>query len=180
MKERLETFGTYQDAMLEGNDFMSHSLLSSSINIGLLTPMEVVRKAEEAYHNGEVPINSAEGFIRQLIGWREYMRGIYLKKMPDYRDTNTFDHQRDLPVFFWDAKTYMNCMHEAIRPVVEHGYNHHIQRLMVIGNYATLFGLSPQQTSDWFNEMYIDAYDWVVLPNVLGMALYADGGSAIY
>lgn len=176
IKERLETFGTYQDAMLEGDDFMSHSLLSSSINIGLLTPMEVVRKAEQAYLNGEVPLNSAEGFIRQIIGWREFIRGVYLKKMPKYRDVNKFSHQRDLPSFFWDAETEMNCMHESIRPVVEHGYNHHIQRLMVIGNYATLFGLSPQQTSDWFNEMYVDAHDWVVLPNVLGMALYADGG----
>ncbi|MFB1081917.1 cryptochrome/photolyase family protein [Jeotgalibacillus sp. JSM ZJ347] len=176
IKERLETFGTYQDAMLQGDDFMSHSLLSSSINIGLLTPMEVVRKAEQAYLDGEVPLNSAEGFIRQIIGWREFIRGVYLKKMPDYGDVNKFNHQRDLPSFFWDAETDMNCMHESIRPVVEHAYNHHIQRLMVIGNYATLFGLSPQQTADWFNEMYIDAHDWVVLPNVLGMALYADGG----
>lgn len=173
---RLPTFGTYQDAMLTEDVFMSHSLLSSSINIGLLTPLEVIEKAEQAYHDEKAPLHAVEGFIRQILGWREYMRAVYIRMMPEYRSVNTFDHKVDLPPFFWDAKSSMNCMQQSIQPVVDYGYNHHIQRLMVLGNFANLFGISPQQTADWFNELYIDAYDWVVLPNVLGMALYADGG----
>lgn len=177
ISERLPTFGTYQDAMLTDEPFMSHALLSSSINIGLLSPQEVIDRAEQAYHDGDVPLAAAEGFIRQILGWREYMRAVYIRTMPGYRKVNNFHHQVDLPSFFWDAETNMNCMHQSLQPVVDHGYNHHIQRLMVLGNFANLFGISPQQTADWFNEMYIDAYDWVVLPNVLGMALYADGGT---
>ncbi|WP_214888992.1 cryptochrome/photolyase family protein [Exiguobacterium sp. s142] len=170
--ERLETFGPYQDAMLTENPEMSHSLLSAAINVGLLTPHEVI----EAACATDAPLASVEGFVRQILGWREYMRAVYVALMPDYRDVNTFNHERDLPGLFWDADTDLNCMHESLKPVVERAHNHHIQRLMVLGNYATLFEISPQQTSDWFNEMYIDAYDWVVLPNVLGMALHADGG----
>ncbi|MBA2175471.1 cryptochrome/photolyase family protein [Halobacillus locisalis] len=176
ISDRLPTFGTYQDAMLIGNADMSHSLLSSAINMGLLQPMEVIEKAEQAYHDGEAPLNAVEGFIRQIIGWREYMRGIYVKKMPDYKQVNELNHDTDLPSFFYTGKTKMKCMEQSIQPVIEKGYSHHIQRLMVLGNFANLFGISPQQTADWFNEMYIDAYDWVVLPNVLGMALFADGG----
>ncbi|MCA0971479.1 cryptochrome/photolyase family protein [Halobacillus litoralis] len=176
ISDRLPTFGTYQDAMLIGDPYMSHSLLSSAINIGLLKPMEVIEKAEAAYEKGDAPLNAVEGFIRQIVGWREYMRGIYLKKMPAYKNVNVFNHKRDLPAFFYTGETNMKCMEQSIKPVIERGYSHHIQRLMVIGNFANLFGISPQQTSDWFNEMYIDAYDWVVLPNVLGMALYADDG----
>ncbi|WP_227396217.1 cryptochrome/photolyase family protein [Jeotgalibacillus aurantiacus] len=174
-KERLETFGTYQDAMLIDNPYMSHSLLSSSINIGLITPLEVIQKVEDAKTNG-APLNSVEGFIRQILGWREYIRAVYLKTMPEYKKVNELNHQVDLPSFFWDGQSNMTCMEQSLKPVVASGYNHHIQRLMVLGNFANLFGISPQQTADWFNEMYIDAYDWVVLPNVLGMALYADGG----
>lgn len=170
--ERLETFGPYQDAMLTDEPEMSHSLLSAAINIGLLTPREVVDAACAA----DAPLASIEGFVRQILGWREYMRAVYLATMPAYRDVNTFKHERTLPSFFWDADTELNCLHQSLKPVVSHAHNHHIQRLMVLGNYATLFEISPQQTSDWFNEMYIDAYDWVVLPNVLGMALHADGG----
>ncbi|WP_079478472.1 cryptochrome/photolyase family protein [Halobacillus salinus] len=176
ISDRLPLFGTYQDAMLTDEPFMSHAVLSSAINIGFLKPSEVIEKAEQAYYDGEAPLNAVEGFIRQVVGWREYMRGIYLKKMPAYKKVNVFDHDTDLPSFFYTGETKMKCMEQSIKPVVDVGYNHHIQRLMVLGNFANLFGISPQQTSDWFNEMYVDAYDWVVLPNVLGMALYADGG----
>lgn len=176
IEDRLPTFGTYQDAMLMEEPFMSHALLSSSINIGLLSSQEVIEKAEQAYLDENVPLHAAEGFIRQILGWREYMRAVYIRTMPDYRSVNALGHSVDLPSFFWDAKSKMNCIHQSIQPVVNYGYNHHIQRLMVLGNFANLFGISPQQTADWFNELYIDAYDWVVLPNVLGMALYADGG----
>jgi len=172
VEERLETFGPYQDAMMTDEPEMSHSLLSAAINIGLLTPREVVDAACQA----DAPLSSIEGFVRQILGWREYMRAVYLSVMPGYEDVNTFKHERDLPSFFWDAKTELNCLHQSLKPVVAHAHNHHIQRLMVLGNYATLFEINPNQTSDWFNEMYIDAYDWVVLPNVLGMALHADGG----
>ena len=172
VEERLETFGPYQDAMLSDNPDMSHSLLSAAINIGLLTPDEVVQAAVAS----DAPLASIEGFVRQLLGWREYMRAVYVALMPGYESVNTFKHERDLPSYFWDAKTDMRCVHHSVKPVIERAHNHHIQRLMVLGNFATLFEVSPQQTSDWFNEMYIDAYDWVVLPNVLGMALHADGG----
>lgn len=172
IEERLETFGPYQDAMLADNQEMSHSLLSAAINIGLLTPHEVV----EAACASDAPLASIEGFVRQILGWREYMRAVYVASMPGYESVNTFKHERDLPDSFWDAKTDMHCIHQSVKPVIKRAHNHHIQRLMVLGNFATLFEISPQQTSDWFNEMYIDAYDWVVLPNVLGMALHADGG----
>ncbi|MCC5891186.1 cryptochrome/photolyase family protein [Exiguobacterium sp.] len=172
IEARLETFGPYQDAMLSDNQDMSHSLLSAAINTGLLTPREVVEAACAA----DAPLASIEGFVRQIFGWREYMRAVYVASMPGYESVNTFKHERDLPDYFWDAKTDMHCVHQSVKPVIERAHNHHIQRLMVLGNFATLFEVSPQQTSDWFNEMYIDAYDWVVLPNVLGMALHADGG----
>ncbi|CAM3773405.1 cryptochrome/photolyase family protein [Alkalicoccus chagannorensis] len=176
IKHRLPTFGDYQDAMIPKDPFMSHSMLSASINMNLLDPLDVIRRAEEAYEDGHAPLNAVEGFIRQILGWREYIRGIYLRKMPEYRNVNELDHHRDLPDFFWTGETKMHCMQDSIGSVIEHGYSHHIQRLMVIGNFSVLAGFSPQQVSDWFNEMYIDALDWVVLPNVLGMALYADGG----
>lgn len=177
IEERLETFGTYQDAMLTGEDTLSHSLLSAAINLGLLTPEEVIRQVEAALEDQDAPLNAVEGFIRQILGWREYMRAVYLAEMPDYASVNALRHEADLPDFFWTGKTNMNCVAESLRPVVKHAHNHHIQRLMVLGNFANLFAISPQQTADWFNEMYIDAYDWVVLPNVLGMALHADGGT---
>lgn len=173
---RLATFGDYQDAMLEGNPYMSHSLISSAINIHLLQPMDVIRRAEEAYHAGLAPLAAVEGFIRQILGWREYIRGVYLRSMPHYKEVNYFEHTRPLPSFFWDAHTDMNCIKQTVQEVLDYGYNHHIQRLMVIGNFANLAGLKPQAVADWFNMMYTDAHDWVVLPNVLGMALYADGG----
>jgi deoxyribodipyrimidine photolyase-related protein len=177
LSHRLQTFGDYQDAMIQDLPYMSHSLISSSLNIGLLEPLDVIRKAEACFHEGTAPLAATEGFIRQILGWREYIRGIYLLKMPEYKDSNAFDHVRPLPWFYWDAHTKMNCLHQSVKEVLENGYNHHIQRLMVLGNFANLAGIQPQAVSEWFNTMYTDAHDWVVLPNVLGMALYADGGS---
>ncbi|MTH53595.1 cryptochrome/photolyase family protein [Bacillus mangrovi] len=176
IQHRLETFGDYQDAMMEEEPFMSHSLISGALNIGLLHPQEVLEKAEKAYRDGDAPLAAVEGFIRQVLGWREYMRGVYLRKMPGYAKVNALDHQLPIPDFYWSADTKMNCIHQSVQSVIEHGYNHHIQRLMVLGNFAALAGIKPSDVSDWFNEVYIDAYDWVVLPNVLGMALYADEG----
>lgn len=177
IQTRLATFGDYQDAMLEGEPYMSHSLISSAMNIGLLNPLEVIHQAEEAFHNEWASIAATEGFIRQILGWREYIRGVYLRAMPEYKDVNFFHHERKLPQLYWDGKTKMNCLHQTITEVVTYGYSHHIQRLMVLGNFANLAQINPQDVSEWFNTMYTDAHDWVVLPNVLGMALYADGGS---
>lgn len=176
IEQRLPTFGRYQDAMLVEKPFMSHSLLSASINIGLLNPLEVIKEAELAYTTGKAPIASVEGFIRQILGWREYIRAVYLKVMPSYRYANFFQHHVDLPSFFWDGATTMKCVEQTIKPVIETAYGHHIQRFMVLLNFANLFGISPKQTTDWFYDMYIDAHDWVVVPNVIGMALFADGG----
>jgi deoxyribodipyrimidine photolyase-related protein len=173
---RLATFGTYQDAMLDADPFMSHSLVASSLNFGLLHPLDVIQQAEQCYHQGLAPLSAVEGFIRQILGWREYVRGVYLKQMPHYAQLNVLNHQRALPAFFWDGNTRMNCLHHAVSYVEQYAYNHHIQRLMVLCNFANLAGVSPQAVNDWFNEMYIDALDWVVTPNVIGMGLYADGG----
>lgn len=173
---RLSTFGDFQDAMIQGDPFMSHSMLSAAINIGLLDPLETVRMAEMRYHQAGGSLASVEGFIRQVLGWREYVRGVYLRTMPAYAHSNELSHHEKLPNFYWDAQTKMNCLSTVVGEVLDHGYSHHIQRLMVLGNFANLAGVNPQEVSDWFNQMYVDAYDWVVLPNVLGMALYADGG----
>ncbi len=176
LEHRLPTFGEYQDAMMTGNLFMSHSLLSAVINVGLLDPLEVIRKAEHAYREAKAPLAAVEGFIRQILGWREYVRGVYLRSMPEYAQLNALGHTNPLPSFYWTGETKMNCMHQVVTEVIQYSYSHHIQRLMVLGNFANLAGIRPQEVSDWFNQMYVDAYDWVVLPNVLGMALYADGG----
>ncbi|NBG87175.1 cryptochrome/photolyase family protein [Isachenkonia alkalipeptolytica] len=173
---RLKTYGDYQDAMLTENPLMSHSLLSGAINIGLITPKEVIDKAESAYHQKKAPLPAVEGFIRQILGWREYVRGVYLRSMPKYEKVNYFGHQRSLPEYFWTGKTDLHCVATAVMEVKKSGYNHHIQRLMVLGNWANLLRIRPQEVSEWFLEVYADAYEWVVLPNVLGMALYADGG----
>ncbi len=174
--QRLKTFGDYQDAMITDDPWMSHSLLSGAINIGLITPREVIEKAEKAYHDEKAPLSAVEGFIRQILGWREYIRGVYLRSMPEYEKTNYFDHQNPLPSYYWTGKTDVFCVATAVTEVIKNGYNHHIQRLMVLGNWANLLRIRPQEVSDWFLEAYVDAYDWVVLPNVLGMALYADRG----
>jgi deoxyribodipyrimidine photolyase-related protein len=172
----LPKFGDYQDAMVKGEAYLNHSLLSSYINAGLLLPLEVCQKAEEAYRNGHVPLNSAEGFIRQILGWREYVRGIYWLKMPEYGELNYLEAKTPLPDFYWGAKTTMACMTEVVAHTREHAYSHHIQRLMVTGNFALIAGLDVKQVQEWYLAVYSDAYEWVEMPNTLGMALFGDGG----
>lgn len=172
----LPHFGDYQDAMVHGNAYVYHSLLSSYINIGLLLPLEVCRKAEVAYRNGKVSLNSTEGFIRQILGWREFIRGVYWLKMPEYGDLNALDAKNPLPNFYWGKKTHMMCVSEAVSHTKIHAYSHHIQRLMVTGNFALLAGLDVKEVQEWYLAVYSDAYEWVEMPNTLGMALFGDGG----
>ena len=176
ISERFQQFGTFQDAMWTNTPFGWHSLISCALNLHLLHPMEVITKAQAAYDDGLVDLPSAEGFIRQILGWREFMRGMYWLDMPKMREDNSLKAERDLPGWFWTGKTEMNCLSDSIGQTLEHAYAHHIQRLMVIGNFALLAGLSPQQVEDWFLAVYVDAVEWVELPNVAGMALYANGG----
>jgi deoxyribodipyrimidine photolyase-related protein len=174
--ELLPHFGDYQDAMLSGEPYMYHSLISAYLNAGLLDPLEICRMAEHAYHAGTAPLNAVEGFIRQILGWREYVRGIYWLNMPDYAGLNFLDANRPLPALYWGAPTKMACMAEAVRHTREHAYSHHIQRLMVTGNFALLAGIAPSEVCDWYLAVYADAYEWVEMPNTLGMALFGDGG----
>jgi deoxyribodipyrimidine photolyase-related protein len=173
----LPTFGTYQDAMVTGETTLWHALLSPYLNLGLLQPLEVVRAAEQAYHDRHLEINSVEGFIRQILGWREYMHGIYHYVSSDYAQRNWFNHTRPLPEFFWDAdQAKMNCLHQTLKQVEDLAYGHHIQRLMVLSNFALIAGISPQEIENWFHSAFIDAYDWVMQTNVIGMGQFADGG----
>ncbi|TJZ94099.1 cryptochrome/photolyase family protein [Paracoccus gahaiensis] len=172
----LDEFGPTQDAMLQDDPFLNHSILSPYINAGLLSPLEVCQAAADAYAKGRVRLNSAEGFIRQIIGWREYMRGIYFLEGPDYTARNALGHHRDLPPLYWGAPTKMNCLAHAVGQTREHAYAHHIQRLMVTGNFALLAGCDPHQVHEWYLEVYLDAYEWVEAPNVIGMSQFADGG----
>lgn len=174
--EVLPVFGPHQDAMLSGSWSMAHSLLSPYLNIGLLFPDEVCDAAEEAYRAGRVPLASAEGFIRQVIGWREYVWGLYWLWMPGYRDENALDARRRLPPLFTTAETEMRCVSETLAGVRRHGYAHHIQRLMVLGNLALLAGVRPRAMVDWMWPSFVDGAEWVMVPNVVGMALHADGG----
>jgi len=176
IEKRLCHFGDYQDAMIEGEPWMYHSHLSFYINCGLLLPMECVHAAENAYRNSEAPINAVEGFIRQIIGWREYVRGIYWLKMPEYETQNFLEANRALPGFFWGSETKMNCLSQCVKETKENAYAHHIQRLMVVGNFALIAGLGPEEVNNWYMIVYADAYQWVELPNVTGMILFADGG----
>ena len=172
----LPKFGDYQDAMLRDQPFLYHSVLSPYLNIGLLDPLEICRKAEFAYHAGAAPLNAVEGFIRQIIGWREYVRGIYWLKMPDYGTQNFFDAKRKLPEFYWTGETDMACLKAAIGQTIEHAYAHHIQRLMLTGNFALLAGIDPHEVHEWYLMVYADAFEWVELPNTLGMSQFGDGG----
>ena len=174
--ERLPLFGTYQDAMVEGEPFMFHAHIGLYLNCGLLSPQQAIIAAENAYHAGAAPLNATEGFIRQILGWREFVRGLYWLKMPEYAEQNALESHRPLPAFFWTADTKMNCLKQCVSETRDHAYAHHIQRLMVLGNFALLAGLSPKEVNEWFMIVYADAYEWVELPNVSGMALYADGG----
>jgi deoxyribodipyrimidine photolyase-related protein len=176
IEEILPTFGDYQDAMVKGEPYLYHSLISSYVNAGLLMPIDVIRRAEAAWFEGRAPLNAVEGFIRQILGWREYVRGIYWTEMPDYAGLNHLVASRPLPQMYWTAKTDMACMRGAVGDTIEHAYSHHIQRLMVTGNFAMLAGIDPAQVCEWYLAVYSDAYEWVELPNTLGMALYGDGG----
>ena len=176
VSEALPSFGDFQDAMLTDSRFLYHSVLSLYINAGLLDPLDTCRRVEAEYAAGRVPVNSAEGFIRQIIGWREYVRGIYWLRMPDYASANFFGATRPLPDFYWTGDTDMACLSAAITQTREEAYAHHIQRLMVTGNFAMLAGVDPRQVHEWYLTVYADAYEWVELPNTLGMSQFADGG----
>ncbi len=176
IEERLPLFGRYEDALWPGEPWLYHSHLSAALNLKLLTAREVVQAAEAAYLVGHAPLQSAEGFIRQILGWREYVRGIYWTQMPSYVERNALDAKEDLPAWFWTGKTDMACLKDAINQTLEYGYAHHIQRLMVTGLYALLLGVRPQQVHEWYLSVYVDAVEWVELPNTLGMSQYGDGG----
>ena len=176
--ECLEDFGDYQDAMKGDEWSMYHSRLSFCMNSKLLSPKEVIERVEEAYHSNKskYSLASVEGFIRQILGWREYMRGIYWAKMPDYADLNYFNHKRKLPSWFWNGETKMNCMAKAINQSCDYAYAHHIQRLMITGNFALLAGIDPDEVDAWYLGIYIDAIEWVEITNTRGMSQFADGG----
>jgi deoxyribodipyrimidine photolyase-related protein len=172
----LEKFGDYEDAMLTGERHLWHSILSPYLNAGLLDPLDLCRRAEAAYRVGKAPINSVEGYVRQVLGWREYMRGIYWREGPDYVDRNYFGNTRQLPDWYWTGDTDMHCLSEALGQTLATAHAHHIQRLMVTGNFALLIGADPKAVHLWYLEVYIDAYEWVELPNTLGMSQFGDGG----
>ncbi|WP_331345708.1 cryptochrome/photolyase family protein [Cellvibrio sp. UBA7661] len=173
---QLAQFGEYQDAMWTHEPWLYHSRLSAALNLKLLSPMEVILAAEQAYQRGDAPLNSVEGFIRQILGWREYVRGLYWSFMPDWLEMNALDAQHNLPDFYWTGDVDMQCLAQSIGQVLQHGYGHHIQRLMVTGLFALLWQTRPDQIHSWYLAMYVDAVEWVELPNVLGMSQYADAG----
>jgi deoxyribodipyrimidine photolyase-related protein len=172
----LPNFGDYQDAMVADEPYLYHSLISSYLNAGLLLPLEICERAEAAYRAGNAPLNAVEGFIRQILGWREYVRGIYWQFMPEYGERNHLNATRPLPEFYWTADTHMFCIAETVRHTRDHAYSHHIQRLMITGNFALLAGLDVKAVQEWYLAVYSDAYEWVEMPNTLGMALFGDGG----
>jgi deoxyribodipyrimidine photolyase-related protein len=176
IRERLPLFGRYQDAMWPGDPWLYHSHLSAALNVKLLNAREVVAAAEAACRDGHAPLASVEGFIRQILGWREYVRGVYWTRMPGYLEQNTLDAQQDLPNWFWTGATDMACLRDALAQTLEHGYANHIQRLMVTGLYTLMLGVQPRQVHAWYLAVYVDAVEWVELPNTLGMSQYADGG----
>jgi deoxyribodipyrimidine photolyase-related protein len=173
---RLAGFGPWEDLMVEGEELLFHSVISPLINLGLLTPRECIGRAIAAHEKGRAPLASVEGFVRQIAGWREFVNGVYWLKMPEYETVNGLDAQHPLPDFFYSGDTEMNCLRQCLRQVLATGYNHHIQRLMVVGNFLLLAGVRPAEALRWYLEMYVDAHDWVMAANVLGMVLHADGG----
>ncbi len=176
VNHRLADFGRYQDAMAAGHPYLFHSRISTSLNLHLLDPRKAIEAAIQAYEDGAAPINSVEGFVRQILGWREFVRGIYWTRMPEYQDLNALDADLDVPAFMWTGETEMRCIHESVGQLVDHAYAHHIQRLMVLGLFNMLLGARPYDVHRWHMSMYADAVDWVSLPNVLGMSQYGDGG----
>jgi deoxyribodipyrimidine photolyase-related protein len=176
IQERLPLFGLYEDAMWAGEPWLYHSHLSCALNLKLLSAREIVQAAEDAHRTGHAPLAAVEGFIRQILGWREYVRGIYWTQMPEYLERNALDAQAELPAWYWTGETDMACLKDAIVQTLEHGYAHHIQRLMVTGLYALLLGVKPQAVHAWYLSVYVDAVEWVELPNTLGMGQFGDGG----
>lgn len=180
IEHKLVDFGTHQDAMWQleqpAHAFLWHSLLASSLNLKLLNPREVIQAAERAYREKQLPLASVEGFIRQILGWREFIRGVYWLDMPSIAQSNHYQHQRTLPLWYWTGNTDMRCMQQTIAQTLKHGYAHHIQRLMVTGMFALLAEIAPDQVQAWYLAVYVDAVEWVELPNVVGMALHANGG----
>ncbi len=173
---RLPLFGRYQDALWQGEPWLYHSRLAAAMNLKLLSPRRVIQAAEAAYRQGQVPLAAAEGFIRQILGWREYVRGIYWEFMPEYAEKNALQATEALPPFYWTGEVPMACLRDALGQTLRHGYAHHIQRLMVTGLYSLLLGVRPQAVHEWYLAVYVDAVEWVELPNTLGMSQYADGG----
>jgi deoxyribodipyrimidine photolyase-related protein len=173
--DRLPEFGPYQDAMLGEEWSLNHALLSSSINLGLLHPTEVVERVLDAYVERDLPLNSVEGFVRQVIGWREFMRHVYRHDMPDLAAANQLDATDDLPDFYWTGETDMACLSDAVGSVRKRGYSHHIERLMILSNFALTYGVEPQRLNEWFHAAYVDAYHWVTTPNVIEMGLFGSG-----
>ena len=176
VRNRLPWFGRFEDAVWEGEPYLYHSRLSAALNLKLLHPMEAIRATEEAYRQGHAPLPAAEGFIRQILGWREYVRGLYHLWMPEWLGWNALDARLPLPEFYWTAETEMRCLRETIAQTLRLGYAHHIQRLMVTGLFAMLLGVRPVEVHRWYLAIYVDAVEWVELPNTLGMSQYADGG----
>ena len=176
IEHRLPHFGTHQDAMWTNLDFGWHALLSSSLNLKLLNPLEVVQAAEQAYHERGLDLASVEGFVRQILGWREFIRGVYDLDMPELKTANHFGHSNPLPEWYWTGSTQMNCMRQCINQTLTNGYSHHIQRLMITGMFGVTAQIQPQQLCDWYLAVYVDAVEWVELPNTAGMALFANGG----
>lgn len=172
----LVNFGAYQDAMHTDNFRLFHSLISFSLNVKMLSPAEVTAKAEQAYIDKGYPLAAVEGFVRQILGWREFVRGFYWAHMPEMEQANFFGHDKPLPSWFWDGNTKMNCLKHSIKQSLDHAYAHHIQRLMVIGNFALLMGFNPNEVHHWYLGIYVDAFEWVEMPNTIGMSQYADGG----
>lgn len=176
VRDRLANFGAHQDAMWGGAPFLYHSRLSAALNLKLLAPRTVVDAAVRAYRRGKAPLNSVEGFVRQILGWREFVHGLYWLDMPGYRERNVLAAQLEVPACFWDGATDMECLRQSTRALIDHSYTHHIQRLMVLGNFALLAGVDPGKFHEWHMAMYADAIDWVSLPNALGMSQHGDGG----
>ncbi len=176
LEHRLPRFGDHQDAMWSGQPFLHHSLLAPALNLKLLDPREVIAAAEARWREGAAPLAATEGFIRQVLGWREFIRGVYWLDMPGLADANGLDHQRPLPGWYWTGRTRMRCLSEVVQTTLQHGYAHHIQRLMITGLFGLTAGIQPRAISDWYLAVYVDAVDWVELPNVVGMALYANDG----
>jgi deoxyribodipyrimidine photolyase-related protein len=177
VEHRLCDFGTYEDAMWSDEPVLHHSRLSAALNVKLVSPRYCIDKAIEAFEGGHAPINSVEGFVRQILGWREFIRGVYWYHMPDYAELNALEcDDRDVPGFLWDGETDMRCVAQCMRSVIDRAYAHHIPRLMVLGQFALLSGVHPLRFHEWHMAMYADAVDWVSLPNALGMSQYGDGG----